>query len=79
MPGLERVPAEVRTEHLGEFPGEHAEAIARELDAAGIVWWSKVPGTVTRIWQRGVHLFVDRTRRDEALAIAERISGGAGS
>jgi hypothetical protein len=30
---------DVSTVHLGQFTHEHAEAIAAELEAAGIVWW----------------------------------------
>jgi hypothetical protein len=74
VPGLEKVPADVRTLYLGEFTIEHADAIGRELDVRGIVWWSKEPGFLSRIWEHGVHLFVDRAKLDEARAVAERIS-----
>lgn len=76
MPGLERVPRDVRTVYLGQFLPDHAEAIATELDARDIVWWSKEPNGFTRIWDRGgVHLFVDRTKVDEARSIAAGVAG----
>jgi hypothetical protein len=69
MPGLERVPPEVRTVYLGQFPAWEAERIAAELEAAGIVWWSKEPGPITRLWEFGVRLFVDRDRLEAARAV----------
>ena len=76
MPGLERVPRDVRTVYLGQFLGDHASTIAAELDARGIVWWSKEPNGLTRIWDHGgVHLFVDRTKIDEAKEIATAVAG----
>jgi len=63
--------------HLGQFTWEHANAIAGELERAGIVWWSKQPGYLSSIWEHGVRLFVDRERLDEARAIAARIVGEA--
>ena len=65
--------ADVRTVHLGQYTHEHAEAIAAELEEAGIVWWYKAPGFLSQIWEHGVRLFVDRERREEARAIADRI------
>lgn len=73
MPGLERVPADVHTLYLGQFTTEHADAIGRELEVRGIVWWSKEPGFLSRVWERGVHLFVDRAKFDEAQAVAELV------
>ncbi len=76
MPGLEQVPPHVRTTYLGEFTLAHAELIAEALEGAGIVWWSKSPGAISRIWEHGVRLFVDRTRLDEARLLAsDRLSG----
>lgn len=66
---------DVRTVHLGQFTHEHAEAIAAELERAGIVWWYKAPGFLSQIWEHGVRLFVDRGRLEEARAIAERVLG----
>jgi hypothetical protein len=63
----------VRTVHLGQFTWEHANEIAGELEAAGIVWWHKQPGFLSRIWEQGVRLFVDRTRLEEARAIAAEV------
>ena len=64
---------DVRTVYLGQYTHEHAETIAGQLEAAGIVWWYKAPGYLSQIWERGVRLFVDRTRLQEAKAIAERV------
>lgn len=64
---------DVRTVHLGAYTYEHANAIAGELEEAGIVWWYKAPGFFSRIWEHSVRLFVDRTRLDEARAIAARV------
>lgn len=70
-------PPRVMTVHLGQFTHEHAEAIAAELEAAGIVWWSKQPGYISAVWEHGVRLFVDRERLDDARAIVDRVLGGA--
>jgi hypothetical protein len=63
----------ISTVHLGQFTHEHAEAIAAELEAAGIVWWYKAPGWLSAIWEHGVRLFVDKSRLAEAQDIAERV------
>lgn len=73
MPWNPAIPSDVRTVHLGEFTPAHAEQIARQLDAAGIAWWTKEPGFINRIWQRGIEMFVDRARLDEARAIADAV------
>jgi hypothetical protein len=65
----------VSTVHLGQFTHEHAEAIAAELEKAGIVWWYKAPGWLSVVWEHGVRLFVDRARLSEAREIAQRILG----
>ncbi len=75
MPGLERVPSDVRTTYLGQYTREHADTIAGRLQAAGIVWWFKEPGYLSRIWEYGVRLFVDEAKLDEALAIAREVTG----
>ena len=66
-------PPRVSTVYLGQFTWEHANAIAGELERAGIVWWYKQPGYLSSIWEHGVRLFVDRDRREEANAIAARV------
>lgn len=76
--------SDVRTVHLGQYTHEHAEAIAAELEKAGIAWWYKAPGFFSQIWELGVRLFVDRERLDDARAIADRVlaadhSDGEGS
>ena len=64
---------DVHTVHLGAYTHEHADAIAGQLENAGIVWWYKAPGFFSQIWERSVRLFVDRTRLEEAQAIADRV------
>lgn len=63
----------ITTVQLGQFTNEHANDIAGELEAAGIVWWYKQPGYFSSIWEKGTRLFVDRERLEEAQAIARRI------
>jgi hypothetical protein len=76
MPGLGDVPPDVRTVHLGAFTPDHADAIGRELDERGIVWWTKQPGFLSRIWEFGsVQIFVDRAEVDRARVIADRVAG----
>jgi hypothetical protein len=70
--------ADVHTVHLGEFTHEHAEEIAGRLEAAGIVWWAKVPGFLSQIWERSVRVFVDRDRLEEAEAIAAEVLAQSG-
>jgi hypothetical protein len=68
-------PRPVSTVHLGQFTWEHANDIAAELEDAGIAWWYKAPGFFSQIWEfGGIRLFVDRTRLEEAKAIAARIA-----
>jgi hypothetical protein len=64
----------ISTVHLGQYTRETANAIAGELEQAGIVWWYKEPGYISQVWEYGVRLFVDKGRLAEAKAIAERIS-----
>ena len=61
------------TVHLGAFGREEANAVAAELERAGIAWWVKEPGWFSQIWEYGVRLFVDKSRLAEARAIAQRI------
>lgn len=67
---------QVRTTELGQFTDDNAERIAGALDGAGIVWWHKGSGRLTRIlfagdW--GVRIFVDEARLDEARTLAAGI------
>jgi len=66
----------IRTVYLGRFTHENANRIAGELEAAGIVWWVKNPGTLSYVLlnEWGPRLFVDRDRLEEARAIASRIA-----
>lgn len=64
----------VSTVHLGQFSRPTANEIAGELEKAGIVWWYKEPGLLSQVWEKGVRLFVDRARVDEAKVIAQRVS-----
>jgi hypothetical protein len=70
---------DVSTTHLGQYTWEHANAIAGELERAGIVWWYKQPGLISQIWEHGIRLFVDQTRLEEARTIAEGVLREAGS
>jgi hypothetical protein len=68
----------VSTTYLGQFTHEHAEAMAKEFEEAGITWWHKQSGRIARAlfagdW--GVRLFVDSGRLDEAREIAARVKG----
>jgi len=65
--------------HLGEFSWQNAELIAEQLEAHGIVWWSKEPGTLSRVWQLGVELFVDREKIDDARELAATVLRDASS
>jgi hypothetical protein len=65
----------VTTVYLGRYTWEHANAIAEQLEAAGILWWYKQPGFFSQIWEfGGIRLFVDRNRLEEARAISDRIA-----
>jgi hypothetical protein len=75
VPRMDTIPPDVRTTYLGQFTREHAETIAGRLEAAGVVWWFKQPGFLSRLWERGVRLFVDRARLDEARRIAAEVLG----
>ena len=68
------VPADVRTVHLCACTHAHAEEIGRALEADDIVWWVKPPsGGFLAFLDREYHVFVDRTRREDAAAIAQVI------
>ncbi len=68
-------PSRVTTVYLGRYTWENANAIAEQLENAGIVWWYKQPGFFSQIWEFGaVRLFVDRTRLAEAREISDRIA-----
>lgn len=76
---------DVTTTYLGNYAWATANDIAGALEDAGIMWWCKNPGTMTRVLfaEFGVRMFVERARLDEARGIARRIvvaaeQGGAG-
>jgi hypothetical protein len=71
-------PRKISTVHLGQFTRETANAIAGELEEAGIVWWYKEPGWLSSAWEFGVRLFVDKARLPEANAIVDRVKAGRG-
>jgi len=64
------------TVYLGQFTHEHANQIAEELEGAGIEWWAKNPGGLTRFFfmEWGARIFVDQARLEEAREIARRIA-----
>jgi hypothetical protein len=78
MTGMAKVPADVRTVHLGQFTAVHAARIAAKLGARDIVWWSKEPGFISQLWQHGVELFVDRSKLEEARAVAAHVLAEGG-
>ena len=66
------------TVQLGQFTDENAERIAAKLEEAGINWWHKRTGQLTRFFSAGdwgVRNFVDRDRLEEAVAIAREVTG----
>jgi hypothetical protein len=63
----------VMTVHLGQFTWETANAIAAELERAGITWWYKQPGWLSSLWEPGIRLFVDRDRLEESKQIAQMV------
>jgi hypothetical protein len=62
------------TTYLGQYTRETANAIAAELEKAGIEWWYKEPGFFSQIWEWGVRMFVEEARLEEARSIAKRVS-----
>ncbi len=69
-----QIPDDVRTVHLGGFTPDHGHEIAARLDEAGVAYWAKAPtGFFTRLWERDVHLFVDRTKLVQAREIARQV------
>lgn len=71
----------VKTVMLGQFTHERAEAIAKELEEAGITWYSKQAGMLVQTFFRGewgVRLFVDAARADDVRAIVKRVEDRLG-
>ena len=69
-----QIPDDVRTVHLGGFTPPHGVEIAGRLEDAEIAYWAKAPtGFFTKLWERDVHLFVDRTKLDESREVARRV------
>lgn len=67
----------ISTTYLGQFTEEHAEAIAKVLEEAGIVWWHKSTGRVMRFLSAadwGIRLFVDSARLEEARELVRRVA-----
>ena len=71
------VPPDVRTVHLCACSPEQAAALGAALGDAGIVYWIK-PASVGLLafLQRESQVFVDRTKVDEARAIAASVASG---
>lgn len=66
----------MKSVYLGQYTDEVANAIAGELEQAGIAWSYKQAGFFTRIFfmgEWGTRMFVDADRLDTAREIAERI------
>jgi hypothetical protein len=66
----------ISTVYLGQFTWEHANQIAEALEKADIAWWTKNPGTISKVLfgEWGPRLFVDRSRLEEAREIARAIA-----
>jgi hypothetical protein len=73
------VPDDVRTVHLCACSPADAAELGVALEEAGIVWWVKPASSgLLTFLQRESQIFVDRTRVDEAAAIARRVVGDGG-
>jgi hypothetical protein len=75
VPGMGTIPPDVRTVHLGGFTPDHAHEITRRLEERHIVWWTKEPGFLSRIWERDVHVFVDKEQLEAAGRIVAEVLG----
>ena len=70
------------TVFLGQYTWEDANAVAEQLEHAGIVWWHKQAGALTQFFfagDWGVRLFVEKDRLEEARRLAESVVSGGGS
>ncbi len=70
------------TVFLGQYTWEDANAVAEQLEQAGIVWWYKQASRLTQFFfagDWGVRLFVEEDRLDEARRLAESVVKGGGS
>ena len=64
----------MRTVHLCAVTPAHAAEIGEALEEAGIVWWVKPASSgFLSFLQRDSQIFVDRTKVEEATAIARRV------
>ena len=66
----------MRSVYLGQFTDEDADAIAGELERAGIAWSYKQAIWLTRVFfigEWGTRMFVDADRLDEARRIADEV------
>lgn len=71
----------IKTVLLGQFTHERAEAIAKELEEAGITWYYKQAGMLVQTFFRGewgVRVFVDAARADDVREIMRRIEDRLG-
>lgn len=70
------MPKPPSTVYLGQFSDARANAITAELDKAGIGWWAKQAGPITRfffIGDWGVRLYSEKSQLEEAKRIAARV------
>lgn len=71
----------VSTTYLGQFGYQRADRVAKALGEAGITWWRKEAGRLTRflfIGEWGVRLYVDSSRLGEAREIVAKVSTEGG-
>lgn len=68
-----------RTVQLAQLTERHAELVVAALERAGIVWWHKTAGGLTR-WLSagdwGVRVFVEHDRLEEARQVAAEALAG---
>ena len=72
----------MKTVYLGQYTDDVANLIAAELEEASIGWSYKQASRLTRIFfmgEWGTRMFVESSRLEEALAIAERVLQRASS
>ena len=70
------------TVFLGQYTWEEANAVAEQLEQAGIVWWHKQASRLTQVFfagDWGVRLFVEKDRLEEARRLAESVVKGGGN
>jgi len=79
--GEPRTNPRIKTAMVGQFTHDQAEAIAKELEEAGITWYYKQAGSLVQTFFRGdwgVRLFADVSRADDIREIVKRVEDRLG-